>query len=275
MLTGALITIREGVEAFLIVGILLGYLTRMGRQEHKRYVWAGALIALGLSALLALAFQALAVQFEGVGAEIFEVSVALLAVGVLTWMVLWMQRQARTIRSELEQKVAAAVSRNQAYALAGLAFTSVLREGMETALFLSALLLTAEQRDLLLGALLGLPIALVIVYLVFHTTVRLNLRTFFLVTGLLLIFIAAGLVGHSVEGLQELGVLPGFKEPLWDTSWLISEDGLIGRLLHAFIGYEAQPTLWQALAYGLYLAIFGGTFLRGMRTGPVPSRARA
>ncbi len=275
MLTGALITIREGVEAFLIVGILLGYLTRMGQGGLKRYVWVGALSALALSVLLALAFQALAVQFEGTGAEVFEVSVALAAVGVLTWMVLWMQRQARTIRGELEQKVAAAISRNQAYVLAGLAFISVLREGVETALFLSALLFTAGQRNLLLGALLGLPIALVIVYLVFHTTVRLDLRAFFVVTGVLLIFIAAGLVGHSVEGLQELGVLPGFEEPLWDTSGIISGDSLVGRLLHAFIGYEARPTLWQALAYGLYLAVFGATFLRGMKPGPARSRAEA
>ena len=264
MLIGALITIREGTEAFLIVGILLGYLTRVGQGYFKRYVWGGALAALALSILLALAFQMLAVQFEGVGAEMFEVVVALTAVGVLTWMVLWMQRQARTIRSELEQKVATAISRNQAYALAGLAFVSVLREGLETALFLSAVVFTTGQEGLLAGAIVGLVAAVAITYLVFRTTVRLSLRAFFVVTGVLLIFIAAGLLGHSIAGLQELGVLPGTMEPLWDTSGLISEDGVAGRLLHAFVGYEARPSPWQVTAYGLYLAIFGLTFLRAL-----------
>jgi len=273
MLTGALITIREGTEAFLIVAILLGYLARMGQEEFKRYVWGGALVGLVLSAGLAMAFQALAVQFEGTGAEVFEVTVALAAVVVLTWMVLWMQRQARTIRSELEQKVATAVSRDQAYVLAGLAFISVLREGVETALFLSALLFTAGGQGLLLGAVLGLLIAFGIVYLVFRTALRLNLRTFFMVTGLLLIFIAAGLVGHSVQALQELGVLPGFTQALWDTGWLIGEDGLLGRLLHAFIGYEARPTLWQVLAYGLYLVGVGAAFLRGLTPGSTKGQA--
>jgi high-affinity iron transporter len=268
MFAGLLITIREGIEAFLIVGILLGYLTKMGQESLKRYVWGGTLVALALSTVLALAAQTLAVQFEGTNADVFEVVVALVAVVVLTWMVLWMQRQARTIRGELEHKVATAISRNQAYALAGLAFVSVLREGVETALFLSALIFTAGQQGLLLGALLGFLAALVIAYLVFRSAVRLNLRAFFVVTGLLLLFIAAGLVGHSVMGLQELNVLPGPIAPIWDTGWLISDDGLLGRLLHAFVGYEARPTLWQAVAYGLYLAVFGATFLRILNPTP-------
>ena len=261
MLAGALITIREGLEAFLIVGILLGYLTQLGQTAFKRYVWMGTAAAVVLSVGMAWAFQRLAVQFEGRSAEIFEVTVALVAVGVLTWVVLWMQRQGLAVKGELEQKARAALSTHQVYALAGLAFVSVLREGLETALFLSALLFSAGGEGLLPGAALGLLVAAVIAYLIFRAAVRLNLRAFFAVTGILLIFIAAGLVSHSLAALQELGLLPLLIERVWDTNNLLDEEGLVGRLLHAFLGYEATPSLLQALGYLIYVISFGGRFL--------------
>jgi len=261
MLAGALITIREGLEAFLIVGILLGYLTRLGQTAFKRYVWIGTAAAVVLSIGMAWAFQLLAVRFEGRSAEIFEVTVALTAVGVLTWVVLWMQRQSLTVKGKLERRVRAAISTHQVYALAGLAFVSVLREGLETALFLSALLFSAGGEGLLLGAALGLLVAAVIAYLIFRAAVRLNLRAFFAVTGILLVFIAAGLVGHSLAALQELELLPTLIEPVWDTSRVIDEEGLAGRLLHAFTGYEAAPSLLQVLGYLSYVIPFGGRFL--------------
>ena len=236
MLAGALITVREGLEAFLIVGILLGYLTKLSQAAYKRYVWAGTAAAVLLSIGLAWAFQVLTIQFEGQSAQIFEVAVALTAVGVLTWMVLWMQRQSRSIKGELEQKVQAALSTHQVYALAGLAFVSVLREGLETALFLSALLFSTGAEGLLPGAALGLLAAAAISYLVFQAAVRLNLRAFFIATGTLLIFIA--------------------------------DEGLLGRLLHAFIGYEAAPSLLQVLGYLSYVIFFGSTFWRVVRARP-------
>ena len=128
MIAGALITIREGLEAFLIVGILLGYLTKVKRTQFKSHIWIGAAAALIVSALLAIIFQYMAFQFEGTSAEIFEVVVAMLAVGVLTWMVLWMQRQSRGVKGELEQKPDDAISSGQAFALGSLAFVSVLRD---------------------------------------------------------------------------------------------------------------------------------------------------
>jgi high-affinity iron transporter len=274
MLAGMLITIREGVEAFLIVGILVGYLTKIHQERFRSLVWLGTGIAIVVSLVLAVVFQLVAVQFEGRSAEIFEVSVSLLAVGVLTWMVLWMQRQSRTVKSALERKVDLAISQNQAFALAGLAFISVLREGLETILFLSALFFTSGKENLLQGAGLGLVAAAGIAYLVFKSTVRLNLRKFFLVTGVLLIFIAAGLVGHSVMGLQELGVLPASSRPVWDTSFLISDEGLAGRLLHAFLGYQAAPTLPQMIAYSAYVLIFTLGFWDAARQKPLAASTR-
>jgi len=275
MIAGTLITIREGLEAFLIVGILLGYLTKIKRTQFKVHIWIGTLAALAVSVLLAILFQYMAFQFEGAAAELFEAVVALLAVGVLTWMVLWMQRQSRGIKGELEQKADAAVSSGQALALGSLAFVSVLREGVETALFLSALLVTSRDAQLFLGALLGLAISAVITYLLFRSAIRLNLRNFFIVTGIFLILIAAGLIGHSVMALQDIGWLPIGTTIAWNLQGFISNDGLAGRLLHAFFGYEAAPTLLMVAAYALYVIFFGGQFYNAIRQGVSNSPARS
>jgi high-affinity iron transporter len=272
MLAGLLITIREGLEAFLIIGILLGYLTKINQPRLKAYVWIGASTAILLSALIAVAFQLLAIQFEGAAEEIFEAAVALLAVGVLTWMVLWMQRQSRGIKGDLEHRVDVALSQGQAFGLAGLAFITVLREGLETALFLSAVYVSARGDNLLPGALLGLAIAAGVTYLIFRSSIRLNLRTFFLVTGSLLIVIAAGLVSHSVMALQEVGWLPVGTATAWDIGWLISNDGLLGHLLHAFTGYDAAPSVLMVVAYAAYAITFGIQFIRTLRVSNVSQR---
>ena len=266
MIAGSLITIREGLEAFLIIGILLGYLTKINQPQLRVHVWMGAGAAILVSFLLAAVFQALAIQFVGEAAELFEAGIALLAVWVLTWMVLWMQRQSRRIKGELEHKVDAALSHGQTFALAGLAFVTVLREGLETALFLSAVFITARDNNMLPGAALGLAISAGIAYLIFRSAIRLNLRTFFLVTGSFLILIAAGLVGHGVMALQELGWLPIGTATAWDLGWLIPNEALSGRLLHAFIGYEAAPTLLMVFAYLAYMLVFGGKFFVGARS---------
>ncbi len=267
MIAGTLITIREGLEAFLIVGILLGYLTKIKRAQFKVHIWIGTAAALFVSILLAILFQYMAFQFEGTSAKIFEVVVALLAVGVLTWMVLWMQRQSRGVKGELEQKADEAISSGQAFALGSLAFVSVLREGVETSLFLSALLVTSRDMQLFPGAILGLVIAAGITYLLFRSAIRLNLRNFFIVTGIFLILIAAGLIGHSVMALQDIGWLPIGTTIVWNLQALISNEGLAGRLLHAFVGYEAAPTLLMVFAYALYVVLFGGQFYNAVRQG--------
>ncbi len=274
MIAGTLVTIREGLEAFLIVGILLGYLTKIKRTQFKAHVWIGTVAALSVSALLAILFQYMAFQFEGTSAEVFEAVVALLAVGVLTWMVLWMQRQSRGIKGELEQKTDEAISSGQALALGSLAFVSVLREGVETALFLSAMLVTSRDVQLFSGALLGLAIAAGITYLLFRSAIRLNLRKFFVVTGLLMILIAAGLIGHSVMALQDIGWLPIGTTIVWNLQALISNEGLVGRLLHAFFGYEAAPTILMVFAYALYVIFFGRQFFNTVRQDASPHSGR-
>jgi high-affinity iron transporter len=275
MLAGMLITIREGLEAFLITGILVGYLRKVNQRELASYVWVGTAAGVVASVALALAFQVLAVHFgEGHGAPLFEVAASALAVPILSYMVLWMQRQARTIKAEIETKAAAAISAGHLFTLAFLAFITVLREGIETAVFLSALATRASGEGLLPGAFLGLLAAAAIAYGYFALTVKLNLRRFFIVTGTLLIFIAAGLCAHVFMALHELG-FPVIIERVWSTKRLLDSESLAGRLLHAFIGYHDEPNLLQVLAYFSYLGGMGYAFLRAERgSGHVRQPAR-
>ncbi|SMB98195.1 high-affinity iron transporter [Thermanaeromonas toyohensis ToBE] len=275
MLAGMLITIREGLEAFLIVGILLGYLKKIGQERFAKHIWLGFFAALTSSVTLAWVFQLLAVQFEGTSALVFEMVISLVAVGVLTYMVLWMQQQSLTIKSDLENQVNAALSANNVLALAGLAFVSVLREGLETALFLTALAGSSETGSLLPGALLGLAVAALVAFAFFRAAVRLNLRKFFLVTGFLLIFIAAGLVGHAILASHELGLVPPIISEVWNTNGIIDEEGLLGRVLHAFIGYDGNPSLMWVLGYFGYVLVFGRKFLQQIgraRSAPTSSQ---
>lgn len=267
MWAATLITLREGVEAFLIVGILLGYLAKMGLRQYGRQVWTGALAAGAVSLALGVIMQRLAIELEGKAEEIFELVVSLVAVGVLTYMVLWMQKQSRSIKSDLEQRMSAAVSGNQLWALAVLAFISVFREGLETALFLVATATEAHGGAVLGGALIGLALAALLVYAIFKATVRLNLRSFFVATGVLVIFIGAGMMGHSAEALGELGILPEMIEHVWNTNGIIAETSLAGRMLHAFVGYEPTPSLLWVIFYFGYLLVFGYLFWRGLFGG--------
>lgn len=265
MAAGILITIREGLEAFLITGILLAYLRKVGHGGLTRYVWAGTAAGVLASVALALAFQALAVHFEeSHAAPLFELAASAVAVPILSYMVLWMQRQARTLKADIETRAAVAISTGHAFALSFIAFITVLREGLETAVFLSALASRASGQGVLPGAALGLVAAVVICYAYFALSVRLNLRTFFIVTGALLIFIAAGLSAHVFMALHELGVHVG-PERVWSTKWLVDNDGFAGRILHAFVGYHDEPSLLQVLAYFGYLAGMGSAFVNAVR----------
>jgi len=260
MAAGILITIREGLEAFLVIGILLGYLRKIGKQDAGKQIWLGAALALALSLISAVLFQYFSFALDGPAREMFEAVVTLLAVGVLTWMVLWMQRQSRYIKGELEGKLDRAISENKVFALASLAFFAIMREGIETVLILFGVAKSAES-GLLLGAFLGLIIAGIISYLIFNTSVRLNLRRFFIVTGTMLLFIAAGMVSQAAHALEEAGLLSGaLTNVAWNSGQFISDSGLAGKMLHVFVGYTAKPMLIQVILYLAYIAFFGSRF---------------
>ena len=266
MLAAVLITLREGLEAALIVGIVLGVLRKLGYADRSRPVWAGVLVAVVVSIAIGLALNALGVTLEGRGEEIFEGVAMLLAAGVLTWMIFWMQRQGRHIQEELERDVRQATVTGSGWALFSLAFVAVVREGIETVLFLTAAAFSATPAQTLVGGALGLIVAVVLGWLMFAAGKRLDVRVFFRVTSILLIFFAAGLVAHGVHELQEAALLPTFVEHLWDVNHILDERGTLGTFLKALFGYNGDPSLIEVFSYlGYSFAIYLVARLSGRR----------
>jgi len=274
MIASALVTLREGLEAALIVGIVLGALRKLGQADRSRPVWIGVLAAVVVSVAAGLALNALGVTLEGRAEEIFEGVAMLLAAGVLTWMIFWMQRQGRQIQAELESDVRRAVTIGSVWALFSLAFVAVVREGIETALFLTAAAFSATPAQTLIGGALGLIVAMALGWLMFAAGKRLDVRAFFRVTSILLILFAAGLVAQGVHELQEAALLPTLVEHVWDINPVLDENSPVGAFLKALFGYNGNPSLLEVIAYGIYFAVVAssasGRFGRWLRLRPVP-----
>jgi high-affinity iron transporter len=262
-----LITLREGLEAALIVGIVLSVLRKLdqtgtGRSDRRRAVWLGVLGAVGVSLVAGWVLNALGVAFEGRGEAIFEGIAMLLAACVLTWMIFWMQRQGRQVQADLELDVRRATATENAWALFSLSFVAVVREGIETVLFLTAAAFNANPTQTLIGGALGLLVAIVLGWLMFAAGKQLNIRAFFRVTGVLLLVFAAGLVAHGVHELQEAALLPTLIEHVWDINSTLNENGTLGTFLKALFGYNGNPSLLEVIVYVAYLMIVGGASIR-------------
>jgi len=257
MIAAALITLREGLEAALIVGIVLGVLRKLGYTDRSRPVWLGVLAAVIASVAAGLMLNALGVALKGRGEAIFEGIAMLLAAGILTWMIFWMQRQGRQIQVELELDVRRAATTGGAWALFSLAFVAVVREGIETVLFLTAAAFSATPTQTLIGGALGLAVAVVLGWLMSAAGRRLDVRVFFRVTGILLILFAAGLIGYGVHELQEAVLLPILAEHVWDINSVLNEKGAVGTFLKALFGYNGNPSLLEVIAYIAYLVLVG------------------
>ena len=260
------IALREGIEAALIVSIVLAYLKQLERTDRSRLVWLGTALAVLLSAATGTVIFAVGADFEGTAEQVFEGLVTLTAVGVLTWMIFWMRRQGARIKSELQHKVDTALVAG-GLALAALAFFAVLREGVETALFLFA---AAEGTAVegggigaqLVGAALGLVLAVVLGVLLYRGGIRMNLRTFFKITGAILIVVAAGLFAYSVHELQEAGWFPFLEAHAYDVSTTLPDDEGIGAVLRGLVGFNADPGVLEVLAWATYLVLVGALYLR-------------
>jgi high-affinity iron transporter len=252
----ALVTFREGLEAALVLAIVLGYLKRVGQQRHQGAVWAGTAVAFLVSVAAAAALQALAVELPHRAQEALEGGAMLLAVCVLTWMVFWMHRQAATIGRELRAKVDAALGSGSVAALALLSFSAVGREGLETALFLFAGSASSTAPALYwAGAGLGLALAVAVGYLVYVSSGMVPVRAFFGLTSIALVVLAAGLLANGLKELHEARVLSALGPRLWDTYSLLPDNYGPGELLGAVLGYDASPFLGQVAAYLVYLAV--------------------
>lgn len=267
-----LVMLREGVEAAIIVAILLAYLNRIGRRSDARWIWGGAVAAVVVSLVAGVVLWNTVGGLEGDVEELVEGIIALVAVGLLTWMIFWMGQQARSLKSHMHSQVDTALAAGGATALAAIAFVAVVREGIESSLFLIATTVGAEtSSSQIVGGLLGLAAAVVIGTLFYAGSSRIDIRAFFRLTGVLIILFAAGLVSKAVHELQELGVLPTISEHVWDLGILDPSASTIGRFLGSLFGWTPRPSLLMAVAYTAYLVPTLIIFLR--MTAPQPRRS--
>ncbi len=268
MLAAFVLFLREGLEASLIVSILLAALRQLGQTRQMRAVWLGAgLAAVGSFAGAAAIYATVQAYDNTTFQTIFETVAYLVAVALLTYMTFWMQRHSRSLKKELTAKASAAGS---GFAFGLLAFSTVGREGLETAVFMLAFAFQTSAGWLLLGAGLGLLAAVALCFAIYRMGYRLDYRVFFRVVGVLLLFFAAGLLGDAVQNLQALQWLPGGAAHLWNTSGILSEDSMVGDLLHTFLGYSDTPSALQLLAYLVYLGITGAFFIHATRKPGAP-----
>jgi high-affinity iron transporter len=263
--------LREGLEAALIVSILFAALRQLGQTQQMRAVWAGVALAVLGSLAGGVVVYATVREFGNASFEpLFEAAMFLVAVVLLTSMTFWMQKHSRTMKKELTAKAGAAGS---GFALGVLAFTTVGREGIETAAFMVAFAFQSNALLLLFGALLGVLAAVGLCYMIYRLGYRLDFRVFFRVMGMLLLIFAAGLLANAVHELQEVGVISFGTTALWNTSGLLSDESSLGGLLHGILGYSAEPSILQAIAYVIYLATAGILFWRATRKPQAPQAA--
>jgi high-affinity iron transporter len=274
MFAAMLLAFREGLEAALILGIVLGVLRRVQRTEQGHLVWLGAGLAGLVSLGAGLGLHALGIAFEGQAEEIFEGVAMLLAAAVLTWMIFWMERQGRSVQADLEQGVQQAVLGGGRWALFSLAFVAVLREGIELALFLTAAAFGTTAGATLVGGAAGLAAAAVAGWLLFATTTRLNARSFFQVTSILLILFAAGLMAHGVHEFNTVGWIPSVVEHVWDLNPVLDEGSGLGQVLKALFGYNGNPSLTEVSAYvGYWVVVLLALWRRRVHTAALPASA--
>lgn len=256
MLFSFLVTLREGVEIALVVAIVLGYLARTGNRRHFRAVWLGVAAAGVVSVAFGAFLQFTAAGLSGVALEAFEGGTMLAAVVVLTWMVFWMRRQAATIGRALRDEIDVVVAGGSLLALVGLAFSAVIREGFETALFLFAGSAAARGGGAVgfaMGGVAGFLVAAGIGAVVYRGAHRLPMRQFFSVSGVVVLVLAAGLLSNGLAELMESGLIPRLGDRPWDTDALLSTTSGVGRFLHTLLGYDSAPTSGQIAAYFTYL----------------------
>jgi high-affinity iron transporter len=256
MLATLVIFLREGVEASMIIAILLAYLNRIGRREHFRDVFVGVGAALLLATAGGIVAYLTIRSYSGSRVQtIFETVTYLVAATVLTYMTFWMRKHARSLSKELRARADAALDSPARWGLGLLAFQAVGREGLETVVFTLAIIFSTSTAGALSGAVIGLAGSLGIAFVIYRLGHKLNLARFFTVIGVLLMVFAAGLLADAVENLQKLGWLPVLDAPLWHSARLLSEDSALGDVLHSFFGYSDAPTPLQVLIYIGYLAV--------------------
>lgn len=272
MLIPFLIMLREGLEAALIVGIIASYLAQTGRAGMLPLVWAGVGLASALCLALGVGLDLASAEFPQAQQEFFEGAVALVAAVVLTSMVFWMHKAARSIKGQLHASVDTALKPGgSGWALVGMVFLAVGREGLESVFFLLATFQQGEGWTMPAGALLGLLCATAAGYGIYRGGVTLNLRLFFRWTGVFIIVVAAGLLASSLRAFHEAGVWDHLQTVAFDLSLTLPTDSIAGTLLAGLFGYSDTPTIGEVLIYLAYLVpallLFSGGLRRPLALG--------
>ena len=271
MLIAFLIMLREGIEAALIVGIVAGFLKQSGHSRLMPKVWLGVALAALMCLGIGYGIHSATGEIPQKEQEFVVGVIGLVAVAMLTYMILWMKKAARSMKQQLQDSVQTALNRGngQGWALVGMAFLAVAREGLESVFFLLAVFQQSPTWSMPVGAVLGLLAAVVIGALIYQGGMRLNLAKFFRWTGAFLIVVAAGLVAGSLRALHEAGVWNHLQEVVFDSSKDLHEDSPLGVLLGGFFGYTDHPTEGEVLAWLLYLVPVMIWFLHGSRPAAV------
>ncbi|SDY73284.1 high-affinity iron transporter [Modestobacter sp. DSM 44400] len=276
MFANYLIGLREGLEAALVVSILVAYLVKSDRRDRLGPVWLGVAGAVALSLVFGALLTFTSSQLSFRAQEAFGGTLSIIAVGFVTWMVFWMRRTARSLSAELRGRMEAALAMGTG-ALVLTAFLAVGREGLETALFIwSAVQATGQNSQPVVGAALGLVTAVILGYLFYRGALRINLAKFFRWTGAVLIVVAAGVLSYGVHDLQEAAILPGLGSLAFDVSGAVPPDSWYGTLLRGTVNFTPATTWLQAIAWLAYIVPVFVLFLRPVqRPAPAPAPAPA
>ena len=261
MLSNFLIGLREGLEASLIVSILIAYLVKSDRRREIRFVWWGVAVAI---ALVVAVFAVITIVFDQLSFKAQEIvggTMSIIAVGMVTWMIFWMRRTARHLKRELEGSMSRAVELGP-LALAAVAFLTVGREGLETAAIVWATIIGSTTSGPFVGSILGILVAVALGWLIYRGALRINLSVFFTVTGALLIIVAAGVLAYGIYDLQEARVLPGLSNVAFDITNVIPKDSWYGTLLKGTVNFQPDPSWLQVIAWIAYVAPVLWLYLR-------------
>ncbi len=260
MLPTFVIGLREGLEAALIVGIIAAFLLRRGERSALRWMWAGVGLAVALCLGIALVFRAIDESLPHRGQETLAAIMALLAVAGVTYMIVWMRRHSRDLKRTLEDDADHALRDGSTWALIGLAFFAVIREGLETAVFLIAVFRNSTNpRATGTGALLGIVTAVALGYGIYKGGVRINLSRFFRVTGFILVLVAAGLLASAAHAAAEARWFDIAQASAFDLSWLIAPGTIRASLITGMLGLQPVPTVAEVtlwLAYAIPMSVY-------------------
>ena len=262
MLPNILIGLREGLEAALVVGILIAYLHKLGQSSKTRAVWAGVAAAIAASATVGSVLTFSSFELSDEAQEILAGFLSLAAAGLITWMILWLAQKSRHLRKELESGVDRAIATGSA-SLFSLAFLAVGREGIETAVFIwNGIMQSKETTTPIVGTFIGIAISVLLGWALYKGSLKINIGKFFRYSGAALVVVAAGMFSYAIHDLQEGGLIPGAETHAYDISSIINPDGVFATVLGGSINFSTEPTVLQVIFWFIYFIPVAYLFMK-------------